>query len=370
MQIVVAGLSITSSWGNGHATTYRSLLRALAARGHRILFLERDMPWYADNRDLPRPSFCSLGLYSSLDDLMQRYAAEVARADLAIVGSYVPEGIAVGDWVLAQGRGVRAFYDIDTPVTLAALAEGRCEYLSRAQLPRYDLYLSFTGGPTLTHLEEEYGSPAARPLYCSFDPSAYFPEKTSHHWDLGYMGTYSPDRQPTLDRLLVEVAKRQRDQRFVVAGPLYPESLSWPENVLRIDHIAPQQHRSFYSAQRFTLNVTRADMIERGYSPSVRLFEAAACGVPILSDVWPGLEHFFEPGREIVFAEQGAEVEDALQRYSPAEARRIGARARRRVLQAHSAMHRAIELESYMEGLSSGASKPSRNASAALRVAP
>ena len=208
MRFVILGLSITSSWGNGHATTYRGLVRELCARGHEVLFLERDVPWYASNRDLPRPPFGQTRLYGSLEELKDGYAREVREADVVIVGSFVPQGVAVGEWVTATARGVVAFYDIDTPVTLAKLERGDTEYLSRELVPRYALYLSFTGGPTLRRLERELGAPMARALYCSFDPSLYFPEKQERRWDLGYLGTYSACRQPPLEKLMLEAGRR------------------------------------------------------------------------------------------------------------------------------------------------------------------
>src|SRR5215203_1359041 len=244
LRIVILGLSITSSWGNGHATTYRGLVRELAARGHDVLFLERDVEWYASNRDLPHPPHGRTELYESVSELRQRFSTEVADADLVIVGSYVPEGTDVGEWVVHHAGGVTAFYDIDTPVTLAKLARGEEEYLSRRLIPHYQLYLSFTGGPTLRRLEEEYGAPVARPLYCSVDPALYYPEAAAAQWDLGYMGTYSDDRQPGLSRLLLEPARRWRSGRFAVAGPQYPRTIDWPTNVQRIEHLPPARHRA------------------------------------------------------------------------------------------------------------------------------
>ncbi|MBV9493023.1 MAG: glycosyltransferase [Acidobacteria bacterium] len=348
MRIVILGLSITSSWGNGHATTYRALVRELVARGHDVLFLERDVPWYAENRDLASPPFGTTKLYRSLASLKRRFGAAVGEADVVIVGSYVPEGIAVGEWVTARAKGVTAFYDIDTPVTLASLERGDCAYLSAKLIPRYDLYLSFTGGPILEHIERTYGSPMARPLYCSFDPAIYFPERIGHALDLGYLGTYSDDRQPTLARLLVEPARQWRGGRFVVAGAQYPKTLRWPRNVARIEHLPPAEHRAFYSSQRFTLNVTRAAMIRAGYSPSVRLFEAAACGVPIISDDWVGLDSIFRIGSEILVARSSQDALAFLHDMDERERREIGRRARRRVLAEHTAAHRAAELESYL----------------------
>jgi spore maturation protein CgeB len=283
LRIVVLGLSISSSWGNGHATTYRALLKGLNARGHEILFLERDVPWYAANRDLLEPAYCRLELYPHLGAL-RRYAPQIAGADAVLVGSFVPDGIEVGDWVLANARGVTAFYDIDTPATLASIEDGTCEYLAAEQISRYDIYLSFTSGPTLRRLTTRYAARSARALYCSVDIGMYSPRRAAAKWDVGYLGTYSRDRQSTLERLLLEPARRMPHLRFVVAGAQYPPSLTWPSNVDRIAHVAPGDHAAFYSSLRWALNLTRADMIKAGHSPSVRLFEAAACGTPIISD--------------------------------------------------------------------------------------
>lgn len=347
LRVVVLGLSLSSSWGNGHATTYRALLRAFAARGHHVLFLERDVPWYAEHRDLIDPDFCRLEFYRDQADLQDR-AGAVAEADAVVVGSYVPEGVAIGRWAQETARGVVAFYDIDTPVTLAKLERGDYEYLSPDLIPDYDLYLSFTGGPTLDRLMAEYGSPAARALYCSVDPDLYPVLGGEKRWDLSYLGTYSDDRQPKLERLLVEPARRAPHLRFVVAGPQYPDDIAWPANVERIDHVSPDDHAAFYAASRFTLNVTRADMVRAGFSPSVRLFEAAACGTPILSDVWDGIETLFAPDREILLAETPESILDALSNLPDPSRAKLAEAARLRVLAEHTAAHRADELETYL----------------------
>lgn len=346
MKLVVLGLSITSSWGNGHATTYRALLREFAARGHEILFLERDVPWYRDHRDMPAPPFCRTELYEGVADLQQRFLTEVREADWIIVGSYVPEGVRVGKWVLETARRT-AFYDIDTPVTLAKLERAEFEYLSPDLIGRYDLYLSFSGGPTLDRLEA-MGSPRARALYCSVDPELYYPEPAAKKWDLSYLGTYSPDRQPTVERLLLEPARGKPDLRCAIAGPQYPETQSWPANVCHIPHLPPAEHRDFYNASRWTLNVTRADMIAAGWSPSVRLFEAAACGTPVISDYWNGLEDFFILGTEILVAESSDDVTNRMVSTAGEEREGIGISAREKVLRHHTAAHRAAELEAYL----------------------
>jgi spore maturation protein CgeB len=348
MRIVVLGLSITSSWGNGHATNYRGLLKALHGRGHDVLFLERDVPWYAGQRDLPCPPYGRTELYGSLDELRDRFTEGVAGADVVVVGSYVPEGVEVGRWVTAVATGVTAFYDIDTPITLASLSRGDCGYLVPELVPAYDLYLSFTGGPTLRRIETTYGAPRARAFYCMVDAGAYAPAEVPVRWDLGYLGTYSDDRQPVLERLLLEPAARLGHRRFVVGGPQYPPTISWPANVERIAHLPPSEHNRFYNAQRLTLNVTRADMVEAGWSPSVRLFEAAACGVPVVSDWWDGLDTFFRPGTEILVAGSTEDVVRYLDEMDPEHRAGIGSAARRRVLSAHTAEHRATELEDHV----------------------
>jgi spore maturation protein CgeB len=348
VRIVILGLSITSSWGNGHATTYRGLVRELSRRGHHVIFLERDVPWYARHRDLETIESVRVDLYQSIEDLKERFASIIAESETVIVGSYVPDGIALGQWVTSIASGTTVFYDIDTPVTIEALESSTCDYLSADLVGAYDIYLSFTGGPLLEHLASTYGAQQASPLYCSVDPELYFSEEVPLRWDLGYLGTYSADRQPALDALLREISN-QEEFRFVVAGPQYPESIRWPTNVDRIEHLAPSQHRRFYSQQRFTLNLTRAAMAKVGYSPSVRLFEAAACATPIISDRWPGIESLFVPGREILLAEGPKDVLGFLTDISEQERSDIASRALKRVLRDHTSVRRAQELEEILQ---------------------
>lgn len=347
LSFVFLGLSITSSWGNGHATTYRGLLRELAARGHDVLFLERDLPFYADNRDLPTPPFGTTRLYQGLEELADRFTKEIARADLVVIGSYVPEGVSVAEWVMRIRRGPVAFYDIDTPVTLRGLRDGTTDYLSKNLVPRFDLYLSFTGGPVLRLLEQKYGAKRARALHCSVDPAVYRPERVPLRWQLGYLGTYSEDRQPSVDRLLLAPAKLRPEERFIVAGAQYPQGIRWPDNVEHRVHLPPSEHRVFYGAQRFTLNVTRDAMRALGFSPSVRLFEAAACATPVISDRWPGIEAFFEPDTEILLVDDTRDLLKILDQVGEDQRHAMGQRARARVMREHTAAHRAATFETY-----------------------
>ncbi|NKE45450.1 glycosyltransferase [Roseomonas frigidaquae] len=342
LDLVVLGLSLSSSWGNGHATTFRALLRGLHALGHRVLFLEREQPWYAANRDLGAPDFCALEFYDSVVDLAAQHAHAIRAADAVIVGSYVPDGVAVIDAVQALAPGRVSFYDIDTPVTLARLARGDCAYIAPRQIPVLATYFSFTGGPTLDRLQDQYGARRAAALYCSVEPEHYRHTGAAPRWDLGYLGTYSVDRQPTLERLLLAPARRLPQRRFVVAGAQYPDDIDWPANVQRIAHLPPAEHPDFYSAQRFTLNVTRADMIAAGWSPSVRLFEAAAIGTPIISDAWEGLEALLPGG--IAIARTTEEVVALLDAPEDASHQAMARRARDIVLRQHTGQARAGEL--------------------------
>ncbi|HLH94885.1 MAG TPA: glycosyltransferase [Xanthobacteraceae bacterium] len=355
LDIVVFGLSITSSWGNGHATTYRALLRALAARGHRITFVERDVPWYREHRDARALPYCRIELYDQLKVVPRRFGDMVRKADLVILGSYVPDGAMLGEWITTTARGITAFYDIDTPVTLKNLERGEADYIATSIIPRFDLYLSFTGGPALELIEELFGGRRARALYCAVDPEQHFPVQAARRWALGFLGTYSEDRQAALERLLLEPARRLPDRRFVVAGAQYPNNINWPANVERIEHLPPASHRAFYCAQSYTLNLTRCDMAAIGFSPSVRIFEAAACGVPVISDRWPGIDKFLAPGKEILLGDTTDDVLHVLAELPERLRRMIAGAARKRILESHTAHHRALELERYYREANGGA---------------
>jgi spore maturation protein CgeB len=352
MKIVIFGLSITSSWGNGHATTFRALCRALHARGHRIIFYEKNTEWYAHNRDLPNPGFCETHIFENWDSIRSQCRRELSDTDVAIVGSYFPDGIAALDEVLDSSAAVKAFYDIDTPITLAQLRErGGSDYVTATQIARLDVYFSFTGGPALRELEHRFSARCAVPLYCSVDPEQYhsFPIHRRYQCDLSYMGTYAPDRQPGIEAFLCEPARRMPELRFIVAGPQYPKTVRWPANVRRITHLNPRWHPRLYTSSRLVLNVTRRDMVLAGWSPSVRLFEAAACGATIISDNWPGLEDFLLPGREILLPTTADDVRHYLKDLSPAELSAIGQHARERILAEHTSAHRARYFENMVQ---------------------
>lgn len=356
MKIVVFGLSITSTWGNGHGTTFRALLRALNARGHDVVFFEKDVEWYASNRDMPEPGFCRVILFDAWRDVLPLVRKQLREADAVMIGSYFPDGVQAIDEIADFDVSVKTFYDIDTPITVAALrAHGRTGYLEARQVPVFDVYFSFTGGPMLRELEKRFGARRAVPLYCSFDSQQYrrFGVNRRFACDLSYMGTYAPDRQPKIDELLSAPARMLPGHSFIVAGSQYPNDLCWPSNVGRIKHLNARWHAKFYSSSRFTLNVTRRDMVMAGFSPSVRLFEAAACGATIISDNWPGLDAFLTPNEEILLPAHSEDVVHYLSELPDNVVRRIGKRAQERVLSEHTSERRAIEFERELDRIAS-----------------
>lgn len=351
MKIVVFGLSVSSSWGNGHAVLWRALIRALAAQGHRVVFFERDMPWYAQHRDLAEIEGGRLVLYNEWDAITAAARHELRDADAAMVTSYCPDGVAATELVV-NAPGLRVFYDLDTPVTLARLAKGeRIEAIGAQGLAPFDLVLSYTGGGALAALRERLGARRVAPLYGSVDVAQYRPEAPppEPRAALSYLGTYAEDRQDKLAALLLEPARRRPDCRFVIGGAMYPADFAWSDNIFFWRHVAPPDHPRFYAAARLTLNVTRRSMAESGWCPSGRLFEAAACGAPVLSDWWEGLPAFFEPGGEILIVRSIEDVLAALDR-GDRELARIAEAARARALAEHTAERRAAELIELLQG--------------------
>ncbi|TNC05059.1 glycosyltransferase [Methylobacterium terricola] len=350
MRIVVFGLTISSSWGNGHATLWRGLCRALARRGHSVVFYERDLPFYAPHRDLTEIPNGRLVLFSDWEEIRARAARDVAEAEVAMVTSYCPDAGPATDLVLGASA-LRVFYDLDTPVTLDRLRRGEAvAYVGPDGLRGFDLVLSYTGGPALDGLRTELGAARVTPLYGHVDPEVHRPAAAQAHdaADLSYLGTYAADRQAKVVSCLVEPARRRPDRRFLIGGAQYPPDFPWTDNIFFVRHLGPREHPAFYASSRLTLNVTRSAMAAMGWCPSGRLFEATACGAAVLSDAFDGLDAFYRPGDEILLAETPEAVLTALDR-SDAELRRIAEAGRARTLADHTADRRAVELEAILD---------------------
>jgi spore maturation protein CgeB len=356
VNITVFGLTLSSSWGNGHATPYRAIIRALDRLGHKVHFFEKDVPYYSSRRDFDSCDYCELTLYSAWANIRERALSAATNSDVVITASFLPEGRRINDEILDLGRPLRIFYDLDTPVTLNALRQGEVEYLDANQIPAFDLVLSFTGGKALSEMEHDYSARMVKPLYGCVDPDDYhrIGPTGKFQCDLSYMGTYSADRQVKLDALLLEPSRRHPEKLFLLAGSLYPWNWQWGENVRRAEHIAPAEHSSFYSSSRLTLNITRGEMAANGWCPSGRFFEAAACGTPLITDAWDGLDSFFDLESELRVVTSAEDVESALSS-SDEELQSMANRARQRTLDEHSGNVRAHQLLQYIEEARSGA---------------
>ncbi len=360
MRLVVFGLTVSSSWGNGHATLWRGLWRALAAQGHELVFFERDVPYYAEHRDCTGLPGGTLVLYPGWDAVRERARAEVRAADAVLATSYCPDAVAAMALMAQAARGVTGFYDLDTPVTLAALDGGQpVPYLGPRGLRDVDLVLSYTGGPALDALRTRLGARRVHPLYGHVDPQAHHPVPAHADWrcDLSYLGTWAADRQAALDMLFLAPARQRPRHGFVIGGAQYPADFPWTPNLRFVRHLPPPDHPAFFASSRLTLNVTRAAMAANGWCPSGRLFEAAACGCPLLSDDWPGLAEFFTPGSEILLARSTAEALQALDA-DDAQLARIAAAARERVLAEHTSAHRARALVALLDAAAQGRTDP------------
>ena len=352
MHFVIFGLTLSSSWGNGHATLWRGLLQALATRGHTVVFYEKNVSYYAETRDgWPPPRGCELCLYETIEDAREDAIKKLRDADVAIVTSYCPDGPVAAELILEYTAGIKVFYDLDTPVTLESLqGGGSVTYLPKEGLAAFDLVLSYTGGRALDELRSRLGARRVIPLYGWVDPTIHRPAAPVDEFrsELSYLGTFATDRQSALEELFVKVAQAKPQVRFAIGGAQYPDSFPWTENIYFVRHLPPALHPAFFCSGRATLNVTRRAMAAYGFCPSGRLFEAAACGTPILTDRWQGLETFFDPSSEILPVSSTADVMNALS-LSDKELRSNGEAARCRVLHDHTADARALELERALE---------------------
>lgn len=230
MKLVIFGLSISSSWGNGHATLWRGLCRALSRRGHYVVFFERDAPYYAAHRDFVELPGGRLVLYSEWSEMLEESALdELESADVAIVTSYCPDAVSAAS-LIQRTNALPVFYDLDSPVTLSRIESGETvDYIPANGLRDFELVLSYTGGEALAALKEVLGARAVAPLYGSVDPDRHRPEPgcpeyTGH---LSYLGTYARDRQAALEELFVEPARMRDDLRFIIGGAQYPSDFPW-----------------------------------------------------------------------------------------------------------------------------------------------
>jgi len=384
VKITFFGLSISSSWGNGHAAHFRAILRALHRLGHRVAFYERDLGQLARHREFTASDDFDLRLYRSWDEIRHTALEEADASDVVLVASHVPEGARIADAVLALDRPLRAYYEMNAPHTLARLRDGSLDYVRALQLPDFDLVLSRMGGRSLSALELDYGARLALPLYACVDPELHLrmPARPALRCELSFPGSCTPQRLARLKTLLGTVARRRPSWRFLVAGaqssgevpaaprkeprraesgrgssspktlpPLAAASArvherarrGWPAHLQRLELLSEADRVALFSSSRLVLDLPRRAAQAWGYCPSGRLFAAAACGTPVVTTGFEGLERFLEPEAEVLVAGNAAALLEAMER-SDAELLGLGRRARERTLDEHTGYQRALTM--------------------------
>ncbi len=348
MNIAFFGSSLVSAYWNGAATYYRGIIRALAERGHAVTFYEPDAYERQQHRDITDPGWARVVVYPATQEQVERQLEAARAADLVVKAS----GIGVFDEFLERavldlrrpGR-MAAFWDVDAPATLDRIAANPQDPFKRL-IPRYDLVLTYGGGPPVIAGYESLGARQCVPIYNALDPATHFRVAPDPRFagDLAFLGNRLPDREARVEEFFLRAAAELPERAFLLAGNGWHDK-PVPANVRRLGHMYTRDHNAFNSTPLAVLNVSRESMARYGYSPATRVFEAAGAAACIITDKWAGLELFLEPGGEVLAARDGADVAWLLASLTPARARSIGEAARRRVLSQHTYAHRAAQFE-------------------------
>lgn len=347
MRLTFFGSSLVSAYWNGAATYYRGLLRALAERGFHITFCEPDAFDRQAHRDLAKdPEWAEVVVYATeheRDALLRRAFHEsdwvVKCSGVGVWDDELIQAVAAG----SGGKARTAFWDVDAPATLAKLHEHADESL-RDALPRLDHVFTYGGGPPVVRAYRRLGARACTPVYNGLDPEEHRPVETEERWDLLFMGNRLPDREERVERFFFQVAAACRRHRFALGGEGWGDR-PMPRNVEYLGHVPTARHNAVNGSARFVLNVHRQSMIENGFSPATRMFEAAGAGACQITDDWNGIEAFFDPCHEILVAPDGIDVARYLREVDRGRARRIGAAARARALRDHTYASRASAVD-------------------------
>jgi spore maturation protein CgeB len=351
MRIAFFGSSLVSAYWNGAATYYRGIIRALATRGHRITFFEPDAYERQRHRDMADPDWCRVVVYPADERGVSRALTCARGADLCIKASGVgvfDEHIACAVAERAGGTAHTVFWDVDAPATLDAIAAEPRHHL-RTLIPRFDLVLTYGGGPPVVEAYRALGAKSCVPIYNALDPETHFPVAPDPRFaaDVGFLGNRLPDRERRVGDFFLEPARRLPASSFLLGGSGW-ESGGLPANVRALGHVYTADHNAFNSTVRMVLNVNRSSMARYGFSPPTRVFEAAGAAACVVTDAWEGIDQFLEPGREVLVARDGQEVAALVTEVHPASARAIGAAGRRRILAEHTYERRAAELDAIL----------------------
>lgn len=356
LRIAFFGSSLLSSFWNGAATYYRGLVRALDRRGHRVTFYEPDAFRRQAHRDLVElPGWAHVVVYRPEAAPARRVVEAAARdADVVVKAS----GVGVMDELLERevlehrrADNRICFWDVDAPATLDRLrANGDDPF--RKLIPAYDLVLTYGGGEPVRRGYLDLGARDCVPVYNALDPDTHRPAAPDPELEatLGFLGNRLPDREDRVEEYFLRPARELPDRRFLLGGNGWLER-ELPGNVTCLGHVPTARHNAFNSSTLAVLNVNRGSMARYGFSPATRVFEAAGAGACLVTDPFPGLEQFLEPGREVLVAAKGEDVVRFLTDLTPDEARRIGTAARRRVLEQHTYSRRARLVERRLQEL-------------------
>lgn len=354
LSIAFFGSSLVSAYWNGAATYYRGLLQVLAGRGHRITFYEPNAFERQAHRDLPDPDWADVVVYPACESSVLRMLDQARSADLLVKAS----GVGIFDELLeacipdAKRPGaVAAFWDVDAPATLDRVAANPDDSWS-ALVPRYDIVLTYGGGPPVIAGYQRLGARRCVPIYNGLDPQTHYPVSAEPRFrcELGLIANRLPDREQRIEHFFLGVAAALPHRRFLLGGAGWSDK-RLPCNVFYLGHVFTRDHNAFNCSARCVLNVSRDSMARYGFSPATRVFEAAGAGACVITDAWEGIAQFFEPDREILVAVDGPGVAEHLARLSPQEARRLGAAARARALAEHTYERRVDLLEDVLEGV-------------------
>lgn len=361
LEIAFFGSSLVSAYWNGAATYYRGMLRALAARGHRVTFYEPDAYDRQRHRDIDDPPWARVVVYSAAgDEDVCRMLEEARAADVVVKAS----GVGVFDRLLERAvpdlRGPSrqvVFWDVDAPATLDRVHRNPADPFVEL-IPCYDLVLTYGGGEPVARAYKQLGARDCVPVYNALDPETHFPVAPEARFEglVGFLGNRLPDREARVEEFFLRAAVLSSG-RFVLGGAGW-EDKPMPPNVARVGHVYTRDHNAFHSSTRAVLNISRESMARYGYSPATRVFEAAGAGACIVTDAWEGIELFLEPGAEVLVAQDGAEVAAHAAALTPKRAREIGMRGRRRILAEHTYAHRAVQVERLLEGRAPRAAVP------------
>jgi spore maturation protein CgeB len=356
MKICFFGSSLVSSYWNGAATYYRGMLKEIAALGHDVTFFEPDAFERQAHRDIEDPDWARVVVYPATPEGWQRSIETAATsADMLIKAS----GVGVFDQELETAaasiptRATRIFWDVDAPATLEAMAENPHHHLRRA-IPSYDMVLTYGGGDAVVSAYRAMGARDCVPIYNALDPATHFPAPRIPRFacDLSLLANRLPDREQRVERFFIEVARQLPEKTFVLGGSGW-ETKDTPANLRKLGHVGTGDHNAFFGSALATLNVNRDSMARYGFSPPTRVFEAIGAGACLITDQWDGIDHFLEPGREVLVAATAAEVADHINALTPDRAQEIASRARVRILDHHTYRHRARRFNDLFIGSSS-----------------